>query len=63
MRGFQHVQLPDENKRQLAAQVMSEAAAGRLKPLVGQTLPLKRAAEAHTAIEARDVVGKRVLLA
>jgi NADPH2:quinone reductase len=41
---------------------MSEAAAGRLRPVVGQTFPLDRAADAHAAMEARGVVGKTLLL-
>jgi NADPH2:quinone reductase len=30
--------------------------------VIGQTFPLERAAEAHAAIEARQVVGKTLLL-
>ena len=41
----------------------AEAAAGRLRPLVGQRFPLAEAAAAHTAIEARATVGKTLLLA
>ncbi|MFC9437689.1 zinc-binding dehydrogenase [Nocardia sp. NPDC057030] len=43
-------------------QVLTEAAAGRLLPLIGQTYPLTDAARAHADIEARSVVGKSVLL-
>jgi NADPH2:quinone reductase len=38
---------------------LAEAAAGRLKPGIGQTLPL---AQAHVAIEARAVTGKTLLM-
>jgi NADPH:quinone reductase-like Zn-dependent oxidoreductase len=38
-----------------------EAAAGRLRPLIGQRFPLERAADAHAAIEARATVGKTLL--
>ncbi|MEV4530726.1 zinc-binding dehydrogenase [Streptosporangium sp. NPDC049304] len=43
-------------------QVMSEAVAGRIRPVVGQTFPLERAADAHTAIESRTALGKTLLL-
>lgn len=52
---------PADEKR-LPEQALSEAAAGRIRPVVGQTFPLGRAADAHAAIEARDVVGKTLLL-
>ncbi|QVQ50916.1 zinc-binding dehydrogenase [Spiractinospora alimapuensis] len=35
---------------------------GRITPLIGQVVPLSQAAQAHTAIEARKVVGKTVLV-
>ncbi|TQN31624.1 NADPH2:quinone reductase [Haloactinospora alba] len=47
----------------LAKQALSELAEGRIKPVIGQTLPLERAADAHAAIAARNVAGKTVLLA
>ena len=40
----------------------AEAAAGRLVPVVGRRFPLADAAGAHRAIEARDTVGKTVLV-
>ncbi|MFC5752863.1 zinc-binding dehydrogenase [Actinomadura rugatobispora] len=45
-----------------AEQVMAEAAAGRIRPVIGQTFPLERAADAHAAIETRDALGKTLLL-
>jgi NADPH:quinone reductase len=45
-----------------AEQMMSSAAAGKIRPLIGQTFPLERAAEAHAAVENRTAVGKTVLL-
>lgn len=48
--------------RRLTETVLAEAAAGRIRPVVGQTYPLERAADAHTAIEARSTVGKTLLL-
>ncbi|MEU1723706.1 zinc-binding dehydrogenase [Nonomuraea sp. NPDC005692] len=49
----------DGNERTVRA--LAEAAAGRLKAVVGRTFPLERAAEAHAAIEARAVNGKTLL--
>ncbi|WP_129838962.1 zinc-binding dehydrogenase [Streptomyces sp. RFCAC02] len=42
--------------------MMSLAAAGLVRPLIGQTFPLERAAEAHAAVENRTAVGKTLLL-
>ena len=47
---------------ELTRAALAEAAAGRLRALVGQTFPLDRAADAHAAIEARATVGKTLLL-
>jgi NADPH:quinone reductase len=41
---------------------LAEAEAGRLGPLIGQTLALERAADAHAAIEQRSTIGKTLLL-
>jgi NADPH:quinone reductase len=54
--------LEPEQLRELSRAALAEAAAGRLRPLIGQTFPLERAAEAHEAIEARATVGKTLLL-
>jgi NADPH:quinone reductase len=48
--------------RELARAALAEAAAGRLHPLIGQTFPLERAADAHAAIERRATVGKTLLV-
>ena len=48
--------------RQRAAAALAEAAAGRIRPVIGQVFPLARAAEAHTALEARTAVAKTLLL-
>ena len=48
--------------RAQAAAALAEAAAGRLEPVIGQTFPLGRAADAHAAIEARATVAKTLLL-
>ncbi|MGC0311752.1 zinc-binding dehydrogenase [Kitasatospora acidiphila] len=40
---------------------LAEAAAGRLRPVIGQRFPLAEAAAAHAAIESRATVGKTLL--
>jgi NADPH2:quinone reductase len=50
-----------QSARELATAVLAEAAAGRLRPVIGQTYPLERAAAAHAAIEARQTIGKTLL--
>ncbi|HEX2774257.1 MAG TPA: zinc-binding dehydrogenase [Micromonosporaceae bacterium] len=40
---------------------LTEAAAGRLRPVIGQRYPLDRAADAHAAMEARTTLGKTLL--
>lgn len=62
VRGIEEGQFSPADFRRLAAQAFSEAAAGRIKPVIGQTFPLEQAAGAHAAIEARSAVGKTLLL-
>lgn len=50
-----------ERLRELTAEALAAAAAGRLRPVIGQRFPLERAADAHAAIEARATVGKTLL--
>ena len=45
----------------LARTALTEAAAGRLRPVVGQEFELADAARAHAAIETRQTVGKTLL--
>ncbi|WP_031073360.1 zinc-binding dehydrogenase [Streptomyces sp. NRRL S-118] len=59
--GIGDVQLTDDAHARLAGRALAEAAAGRLRPVIGATFPLERAAEAHAAIEARNLLGKVVL--
>ena len=46
----------------LVERALELGARGGLRPVVGQTFPLDRAAEAHAAIEARTTLGKTLLL-
>ncbi|AWS44565.1 zinc-binding dehydrogenase [Streptosporangium sp. 'caverna'] len=50
-----------ERMRSLTEGALAEAAAGRLRPVIGQRFPLDRAAEAHAAMQARTTVGKTLL--
>lgn len=40
---------------------LAEAAGGKLEPVIGAVFPLEQAADAHAAIEAREVIGKTLL--
>ncbi|MDP8927303.1 MAG: zinc-binding dehydrogenase [Actinomycetota bacterium] len=62
VRGIEQAQLASADASRLTEQVLSEAAAGRIRPVIGQTFPLERAADAHAAIEARGVIGKTLLV-
>jgi NADPH:quinone reductase len=50
------------DKRAALTEMLAKAAAGEITPLVGQTYPLAEAKAAHEAIEARETVGKTLLL-
>ena len=50
-----------EETRTYTEHALTEAAAGRLRPLIGQRFPLEQAAQAHAAIESRSTVGKTLL--
>ncbi|MFC3503430.1 zinc-binding dehydrogenase [Micromonospora krabiensis] len=54
-------EVPPARLRAYAERALAEAAAGRLRPLIGQRFTLERAADAHAAIEARETVGKTLL--
>jgi NADPH2:quinone reductase len=60
--GLWTVPLTPADQRALARDALAEAVAGRLRPTVGQAFPLARAADAHTAIEARATIGKTLLI-
>lgn len=62
VRGIEQVQFAPDVWRRLAAQALSEAAAGRIRAVIGQTFPLERAAEAHAAMETRRVIGTTLLV-
>jgi len=51
-----------ETVRELLGLALERAADGRLRPAIGATYPLDRAADAHRALDARTTVGKSLLL-
>jgi NADPH2:quinone reductase len=59
--GIETVQVPRGELTELTGQAFAVATAGRLKPVIGQTYALAQAADAHTAIEKRQVYGKTLL--
>jgi NADPH:quinone reductase len=61
-RGISDVQFSPEERDRRLRDVLAQAAAGRVAPVIGWTYPLEDAAEAHRRIEAREVVGKSLLL-
>jgi NADPH:quinone reductase len=61
--GMDHVTLSGTPvAAEATATAMADAVAGRIRPVIGQTFPLERAADAHTAIEERTALGKTLLL-
>jgi NADPH2:quinone reductase len=52
---------PDQSAH-LTRRALDLAAAGRLRPVIGQRLPLERVSDAHAAIEARTTIGKTLLV-
>jgi NADPH:quinone reductase len=61
VRGIEQVQFRPGEHELLAQGALSEMAAGRIRPVIGQSFPLQRAADAHAAIEARSAIGKTLL--
>jgi NADPH2:quinone reductase len=51
------------DQRRYVKSALARLAAGDIRPVIGQVVPLDRAAEAHAAIEGRSVVGKTLLVA
>jgi NADPH2:quinone reductase len=53
---------PETAVRELLADALERAADGRLRPVIGATHPLDRAADAHRALADRSVAGKSLLI-
>jgi NADPH2:quinone reductase len=60
--GLLEMQPTPAEKKPMTERALVEAAAGRIKPTIGRTFPLDRAADAHAAIEARTTMGRTLLL-
>ncbi|MDL4817632.1 zinc-binding dehydrogenase [Actinomadura opuntiae] len=50
-----------QEMRDATLSALREAAAGRLRPVIGQRFPLQNAADAHAAIQSRATTGKTLL--
>ncbi len=62
VRGIEQVQFAPSDLVRLTGKALLGGAAGVIRPVIGQTFPLVRAADAHRAIEARGVIGKTLLV-
>jgi NADPH2:quinone reductase len=62
VRGIEQVQFGAAEARPLIERALAAAAVGTLRPVIGQAVPLERAADAHAAMEARSVLGSTVLV-
>ncbi len=51
-----------EDMRTFTKSALTEAAEGRLTPVIGRRFPLAQAAEAHAAMQSRTTVGKTLLV-
>ena len=60
--GVDEVTLSGAEARRLTAEALSEAVAGRIRPVIGHAFPLERAVDAHAELEAREILGRAVLL-
>jgi len=59
--GIGDVQFGPDDLHRFMSSALAEAAAGRLRPVIGEVFPLERAGDAHAAIEGRGLVGKVVM--
>jgi NADPH2:quinone reductase len=62
VQGIEQAHFPPGGHEKLTAQALDEVAAGRIRPVIGQSYPLERAAEAHRGLEERSALGKTLLM-
>jgi len=60
--GLGDLQAQPGERADLARQILPDLLSGKLRPLIGQTFPLTEATRAHTMIEAREAIGKSLLI-
>lgn len=60
--GIQDVQLDRPTALRQTGRALADAAAGRIRPVIGQRFALTEAASAHIAAETRNAIGKTVLV-
>jgi len=62
VQGIEQAHFPPGGHEKLTAQTLDEVAAGRIRPVIGQSYPLERAADAHRGLEERSALGKTLLM-
>ncbi|MDG4837947.1 zinc-binding dehydrogenase [Micromonospora sp. WMMD967] len=60
--GIADVQFQAPEMVRLAGRALTEAVRGRIRPVIAREYPLRSAAEAHRAMEARSIPGKALLI-
>jgi NADPH2:quinone reductase len=60
--GFETLRAIGVRSTELTGEALALAASGRLRPTIGGRYPLAAAADAHRAIEARETIGKTLLI-
>ncbi|MFC3502673.1 zinc-binding dehydrogenase [Micromonospora krabiensis] len=60
--GIDDVRFTPERRLRYLRDALDAAATHGIRPLIGQTFPLERAADAHRAIEDRSTIGKTLLV-
>lgn len=60
--GIVDVQFEAPEMVRLAGRALTEAAQGRIRPVIAREYPLSSAAEAHREMEARSIPGKALLI-
>ncbi|HEY2521266.1 MAG TPA: zinc-binding dehydrogenase [Streptosporangiaceae bacterium] len=62
VQGIEQAQFPPGGHEKLTAQALADVAARRIRPVIGQSYPLDRAADAHRGLEGRSAIGKTLLI-
>ncbi len=59
--GLADLQIQPGERAGLARELLPQLLSGHVRPLIGQTLPLEHAADAHRALASRTAIGKTLL--